>query len=44
MESNYYLAQIYVNYQNYKAAYNHFLKSMNGGAYAVKSLRRLFED
>ena len=44
VESNYYLGQIYVNYQNYKAAYNHFLKSKNGGAYAAKSLRCLFED
>jgi len=38
VESNYYLGQIYVNFQNYKAAYNHFLKSKNGGAYAAKSL------
>ena len=44
VESNYYLGQIYVNFQNYKAAYNHFLKSKNGGAYAAKSLRCLFED
>ena len=43
VESNYYLGQIYVNFQNYKAAYNHFLKSKNGGAYAAKSLLGIAE-